>query len=521
VTVPSETAPGEKSLLASISDAEGRSASLLISLAVVPSGANSQPAVEAGGPYSVYEGEAVSLSAAGSDPDGDVLSYAWDLDNDGTFETSGASVAFSAAALDGPGSQTIQVRASDPGGLAATAQGTVNILNANPAVSAGPASQSVQYSDPLSVVLIRALDAPGDLPLSLASMWRLDGSSFIDGLPDWLALTPGGCGGNACDWRLSGTPLALPGTYEVQVTASDKDGGSSSTSLSITVAPEDARATYTGALFAATSALSSGTAVVTLAATVQDISAADPDSDPHSGDIRFASVHFVDRDKGDALLCSAAVGLIDPLDTGMGTATCSWTVDLGNAESLSANVGTVIGGPYLRDSFSEDVVVTVSRPLAGSLINGGGYLLLEESAGLLAGDEGAKANFGFNARYINHGRGLNGQFSLILRRTEGDGLHLYQIKGSAFSSLAVQPDAGRATFNARAVILDITDPLAPVSIDGNASLQVKILDNGEPGSSDAIGITLWSKNGGLWFSSHWDGVQTIEQILDGGNLYVK
>ena len=46
-------------------------------------------------------------------------------------------------------------------------------------------------------------------------------------------------------------------------------------------------------------------------------------------------------------------------------------------------------------------------------------------------------------------------------------------------------------------------------------------DNGDPGSTDTIGITVWDKNGGLWFSSRWSGTTTVEQRLDGGNLKVR
>jgi hypothetical protein len=58
--------------------------------------------VDAGGPYEVAEGDNLVLRATGTDPDGRSLAYAWDLDNDGSFETAGASVRFSAADLDGP-----------------------------------------------------------------------------------------------------------------------------------------------------------------------------------------------------------------------------------------------------------------------------------------------------------------------------------------------------------------------------------------------------------------------------------
>ena len=77
-----------------------------------------------------------------------------------------------------------------------------------------------------------------------------------------------------------------------------------------------------------------------------------------------------------------------------------------------------------------------------------------------------------------------------------------------------------ATFNGKANIQDITNPLAPISIDGNATLQVTMTDNGEPGGSDTIAITVWNKSGGLWFSSKWDGTKTVEQLIGGGNLVV-
>src|SRR3989442_16032860 len=108
---------------------------------------------------------------------------------------------------------------------------------------------------------------------------------------------------------------------------------------------------------------------------------------------------------------------------------------------------------------------------------------------------------------------------------------VYKIKGNSMTSLSVQPSQPSpcahaastspctATFNGKANIQDITNPLV-MSIDGNATLQVTMTDKGEPGSSDTIGITIWNKSGGLWFSSNWNSTQTVEQILGGGNLVV-
>jgi hypothetical protein len=133
----------------------------------------------------------------------------------------------------------------------------------------------------------------------------------------------------------------------------------------------------------------------------------------------------------------------------------------------------------------------------------------------LKADAGTKANFGFNVKYNKKGTNLKGVVNIVIR----NGDRVYQIKSNAINQLSV--DSTNATFDSKANIQDITDPLNPISIDGNAALQMTLTDNGEPGSSDSIAITVWNKNGGLWYSSNWDGTKTIEQSLDGGNLVVK
>jgi len=57
---------------------------------------NQPPVADANGPYSVQEDLTITLDGTGSsDPDGDPLTFEWDLDNDGVFETSGATPSFS------------------------------------------------------------------------------------------------------------------------------------------------------------------------------------------------------------------------------------------------------------------------------------------------------------------------------------------------------------------------------------------------------------------------------------------
>jgi uncharacterized protein len=89
---------------------------------------NAAPTVDAGGPYAAVEGSTVNVTATGSDPDGDALTYAWDLDDNGTFETAGQSATFSAAAIQAPATRTIRVRVTDESGLTATDTAVVNIV---------------------------------------------------------------------------------------------------------------------------------------------------------------------------------------------------------------------------------------------------------------------------------------------------------------------------------------------------------------------------------------------------------
>jgi hypothetical protein len=137
--------------------------------------------------------------------------------------------------------------------------------------------------------------------------------------------------------------------------------------------------------------------------------------------------------------------------------------------------------------------------------------------------QGSKNNFGFNLKYNKGGTNLQGNLNTIVRSENGK---VYQVKGNVMTSLSVDIKKTlahpypTAVFNGKASIQDITDPLAPLPVDGNATLQVSMTDAGEPGSSDKIAITVWNKAGGLWFASHWNGSRTMEQLLSGGNLKV-
>ena len=170
------------------------------------------------------------------------------------------------------------------------------------------------------------------------------------------------------------------------------------------------------------------------------------------------------------------------------------------------------------------------------MITGGGFLMMQNSAGTIAGDQNTKNNFGFNVKYNKAGTNLQGNLNAIVRRNGS----VYQIKGNQMASLAVyqwvsnawvagctgatSTSPCKAQFNGKANITDITNPAAPVAVNGsgNSSLQFSMTDYGTPGTSDTLGVTVWNSSGGIWFSTNWVGSPpaTAEQVLGGGNLEV-
>jgi hypothetical protein len=184
---------------------------------------NAPPTVDAGGPYNVPEGSSIFLSATGSDPNNDTLTYAWDLDNDSIFETSGQSATFSAAGLDGPSSHTIQVQVTDPGGLSAVATATVNVNNAAPVVSTPLVNPEPSTEGSLVSVSASFTDPyPLDTPFTCTV-------DFGDG----SGLQAGTVSGTTCN--APAHAYTTYGAYTVTVYVTDKDGGTGSASVGHTV----------------------------------------------------------------------------------------------------------------------------------------------------------------------------------------------------------------------------------------------------------------------------------------------
>jgi hypothetical protein len=178
--------------------------------------AGSPPTVSANGPYTVLEGGTVLIVASGSDDETQTLDYAWDLDHNGTFETAGQGVVFSAAAIDGPAIRTVSVRATDPSGLTAVASVGVVIDNAAPSASFshGPTTEGT----PVMLTLANPIDPSAVDQTSLHYYFDCgDDATF-----------------NSHTYATAGTSPSMvcpyddgPSVHGAQARIFDKDGGSS------------------------------------------------------------------------------------------------------------------------------------------------------------------------------------------------------------------------------------------------------------------------------------------------------
>jgi len=217
VTVPAATLPGTVDIFCVANDEQGRAAFTDIFVTITPAApVNQPPSVTAGGPYTVDEGSSVLLTAAGADPEGGPLGYAWDLDDNGSFETLGQTVSFSAD--DGPASATVNVQATDAGGLSAVSEATVTVRNVPPTATFGaPAAASA------GVPFLLSLSSPHDPSAADTA----EGFTYAFDCGDGY-----GAFGTDASQTCSATDV---GTLSVGAKIRDKDGGVTVYSASVDI----------------------------------------------------------------------------------------------------------------------------------------------------------------------------------------------------------------------------------------------------------------------------------------------
>jgi subtilisin-like proprotein convertase family protein len=188
---------------------------------------NTPPVADAGGPYTIEEGDGLDLDASGSsDDDGDTLTYSWDVNGDGVFgDATGESPSLTWSDLvtlgidDGPADSTSNVKVkvddSRPGGEVTSSATGLTVSNVVPtaAITGSPkALTGVVFTLNFSATDPSPADQAGAFSYTID--W--DDGSAQDVVTDDASLD-------------AGHTYTELGTYNVTVTVTDKDGGLSDT----------------------------------------------------------------------------------------------------------------------------------------------------------------------------------------------------------------------------------------------------------------------------------------------------
>ncbi len=206
--------PGSWIVTATVTDDDGDVGSETTQVVVTPP--NLPPVADAGGPYTVSEGSTTTLDGSGSsDPEGEPVTVAWDLDGDGTF---GDGALFTG--VEGPATRTVTIRACDPSGACDVDDAVVSVTNVAPMVDPATVSQ-----DGADVTVDVTFADPGQADTHTVVIDWGDGSTPFE----QNTTTPGG--GTA-----TGSRTYEPGTWDGTVTVTDDDGGVATTGFQVVVA---------------------------------------------------------------------------------------------------------------------------------------------------------------------------------------------------------------------------------------------------------------------------------------------
>jgi len=153
-----------------VADNESATATDVKSVAI----ANVAPIAEAGGPYSGEMNVPIKLTGSATDPGNDVLTYQWDLDNDGIYETNGQSpqVTFNAG-----GNHIVKLKVTDDDGGIGTDNAQVSISNEPPVVSDIPSQTIDEGGSFTSISLDNYVTDPDNTDPEIS--WRATGMNHL------------------------------------------------------------------------------------------------------------------------------------------------------------------------------------------------------------------------------------------------------------------------------------------------------------------------------------------------------
>jgi PKD repeat protein len=210
---PNENFSGDDSFTYEAKEGTGSADTATVTLRINP--VNDSPTADAGGPYQVDEGGSVEVGSSGSDTEGGDLRYDWDLDDDGTFETSGQKATFSAD--DGPSTRTIKVRVTDADGASTTDPATVDVNNVVPSITSISRPSQMLTDSTIPFTASATDPSSADTSAGFSWQWSVDGGAYNPGSNPLK------------------TTFSTCGEHRVSAKAVDKDGGVSEPATTSTI----------------------------------------------------------------------------------------------------------------------------------------------------------------------------------------------------------------------------------------------------------------------------------------------
>ncbi|MBO0699005.1 MAG: hypothetical protein J2P46_11470, partial [Zavarzinella sp.] len=195
--------------------------------------------ITAGGPYTIFEGQGLTIHAGATDADNNVLTYSWDLNGDGRFgDERGRDVLLTPARMatlglgDGTnGPKTIKVRISDGINLPVETSASITVLNLPPTVKLVAPTTTPEGSSPTLSLTNIGDPVAADVAAGLHYSWDFNDDGVWD-LGD----------GTSYAGSVATTSVKLPtaftsddGPLQVRVRAFDKDGAMVESTATIAV----------------------------------------------------------------------------------------------------------------------------------------------------------------------------------------------------------------------------------------------------------------------------------------------
>ena len=317
---------------------------------------------------------------------------------------------------------------------------------------------SVQYSDAIQSVSVSASDVETPAGSLIPSeTFSRNGGSVQSGLPSGLSLVQTASPGT---WTLAGNIQESAGSYSINVTFTDADGGTGSTGITINVTREDAGVTISGPTAVQVSSVGGTSPTFTFKANLADSADGAAGSIANAVPVTFL-LSPVGSD-GSSFSCNAST---ITFPSGVPTASCDFTNVAVNVYDITA----VIGGSYYQGG--NHSVVAVYDPSLG-FVTGSGTVTRSVNGETFAAD------FSVNLKYKKDGT-TQGSLSYVEHHVYGD----VTFMSNSMGALAVVGNDAKMTGTG--------------TLNGHDSYSflARFVDAGEPGSNDTFGLRITDSGG--------------------------